>query len=133
MPESKTKKIQKKFETAHLQKMVQDIRPRVHYVDKNDFAKKAVSMKDKVYDFDLRKDLACFLESGQLCLVENETVLDREIESEFANFENLVEQAILNAEIAYLVYGDKTYVEGKMSKESEQLMSFFRDSILKQK
>ncbi|MEI7621130.1 MAG: hypothetical protein WCJ51_01190 [Candidatus Moraniibacteriota bacterium] len=132
MPESKTKKIQKKFETAELKKMVSDIRHRVHYVDKNDFAKKAVSVKDKVYDFDLRKDLACFLEKGEICTVENAQVLSREIESEFERFENLVEQAIVNAEIAYLVYGDKTYVEGKMSKESEQLMNFFQNSISKQ-
>lgn len=111
-----TQPVEKKS-ILNLKTLAEQIRHRVHYIDKNDFAKKAVSSKDKVYDFDLRRDLACFLENGQLCLVENEKVLNREIQREFTRFENLVERATINAEITYLVYGDKTYVEGKMSEE----------------
>jgi hypothetical protein len=88
---------------SELKKFAEQIRHRVHYIDKNDFAKKAVSIKDKVYDSDLRRDLAYFLANGEFPDEEKNG-------NYFKDFEALIMAAVGNEKINYVVYGEKTYV-----------------------
>lgn len=88
---------------SSLRAFAEQIRHRVHYIDKNDFAKKSISIRDKVYDSDLRRDLAYFLANGEFPVAKKDGDF-------FKGFEMVVMDAIGNEKISYVVYGEKTYV-----------------------
>jgi len=88
---------------SKLKAFAEQIRHRVHYIDKNDFAKKSISIRDKVYDSDLRRDLAYFLANGEFPVAKKDGDF-------FKGFEMVVMDAIGNEKISYVVYGEKTYV-----------------------
>ncbi|NTV41242.1 MAG: hypothetical protein HGA61_03125 [Candidatus Moranbacteria bacterium] len=98
---------------SRLKILAEKIRHRVHYIDKNDFAKKAVSSKDKVYDFDLRRDLAYFLANERLFAEDNFEIDEKENAQYFQKFEMLLADAASDERISYVVYGEQTYVTGK--------------------
>ncbi len=93
-----------------LKNLAEQIRNRVHYIDKNDFARKAVSSKDKVYDFDLRRDLAYFLANNQFLTEVEAGVKIAKTAADFQKFETLILQAADNENIGYVVYGERTYI-----------------------
>lgn len=93
-----------------LKNLAEQIRHRVHYIDKNDFAKKAVSNKDKVYDYDLRKDLAYFLANEKLFVSDELEAMGGRAEADLIIFEELIRRAIGDERIGYVVYGERTYV-----------------------
>ncbi|MEI8344140.1 MAG: hypothetical protein WCF93_04285 [Candidatus Moraniibacteriota bacterium] len=103
-----------------LKALAEKIRNRVHYIDKNDFAKRAVSSKDKVYDFDLRKDLAYFLANDEFLTEVEVGIKTEKTADDFQRFETLIANATKDEEIGYVVYGDKTYVIGKEVEKEEQ-------------
>ncbi len=98
---------------SRLKNLAENIRHRVHYIDKNDFAKKAVSSKDKVYDFDLRRDLAYFLANERLSAEDDFEIDEEKSKDYFQRFEMLVTDAAGDEKINYVVYGERTYVTGK--------------------
>ena len=93
-----------------LKNLAEQIRHRVHYIDKNDFAKKSISSKDKVYDFDLRKDLAYFLANDEFLLEVETGIKVEKTEADFQKFETLIAQAIADEQVEYVVYGERTYI-----------------------
>ncbi len=93
-----------------LKELAEKIRHRVHYIDKNDFAKKAVSNKDKVYDYDLRKDLAYFLANEKLFVSDEIEAMGGRAEADLTIFEELIRKAIGDERVGYVVYGEKTYI-----------------------
>ncbi len=97
-------------ELLKLKNSAQQIRNRVHYIDKNDFAKRAVSSKDRVYDFDLRRDLAHFLANDEFLTEVDASVGGQKTVDDFRKFEMLIVDAISNEMLDYVVYGDRTYV-----------------------
>lgn len=104
-----------------LKSLAEQIRNRVHYIDKNDFARRAVSSKDKVYDFDLRRDLAYFLANDEFSEEIEEGIRREKKEDAFREFEKLILQAAGNEEIGYVVYGERTYLIGKMDEKRVEL------------
>ena len=103
-----------------LKDLAEKIRHRVHYIDKNDFAKKAVSNKDKVYDYDLRKDLAYFLANEKLFVSDEIEAMGGRAEADLTIFEELIRKAIGDERIGYVVYGEKTYIVEHEAKNMEQ-------------
>jgi len=93
-----------------LKELAEKIRHRVHYIDKNDFAKKAVSNKDKVYDYDLRKDLAYFLANERLFVSDEIEAVGGRAETDLNIFEELIRKAISDERVGYVVYGERTYI-----------------------
>jgi hypothetical protein len=103
-----------------LKDLAEKIRHRVHYIDKNDFAKKAVSNKDKVYDYDLRKDLAYFLANEKLFVSDELEAMGGRAEADLTIFEELIRRAIGDERIGYVVYGEKTYVMERKTQNVER-------------
>ncbi len=101
-----------------LKSSAEQIRHRVHYIDKNDFAKRAISSKDKVYDFDLRKDLAYFLANDEFLMEVEEGISVDKNEEDFQKFERLILKAADNKTIDYVVYGERTYIIEMASEEN---------------
>ncbi len=114
-----------------LKNLAEKIRNRVHYIDKNDFAKKAVSSKDKVYDFDLRKDLAYFLANNQFLTEVEAGVKIEKTAADFQKFETLILQAAGNEKIGYVVYGERTYIVDIVELETQSVERAAQDAKLK--
>lgn len=112
VPKKSAKETQpaEKKSILNLKTLAEQIRHRVHYIDKNDFAKKAVSSKDKVYDYDLRRDLAYFLANERFSAGASVETEGEDDQNYFQTFEMLITKAANNEKIGYVVYGEKTYV-----------------------